>query len=256
MTTHVKFLGKPKFKGAILFTGLPGIGLVGKICVDYMLKQFKAEKIAEIHSDFFPPSVQTENGLVELIKDELHHVRAQGKDYIFLSGPVQPALDPKSGSMQEHFEFSAAIINSLKDKGLVEICTLAGINVGERRMHFEPRVVVAATGKKKLEEWKKLGAISDKPIGLISGVAGLLLGLGKEDGIDGSCLMGETNARLVYGDPGAAKKLVEILVKRFGFKIDMTKMDNEAKEIEKAFADLSKQFEDREEGPANLTYVR
>src|SRR3989344_8558762 len=109
MTTHVKFLGKPKFKGAILFTGLPGIGLVGKICVDYMLKQFKAEKIAEIHSDFFPPSVQTENGLVELIKDELHHFRFEGKDYIFLSGPVQPALDPKFGSMQEHFEFSAAI---------------------------------------------------------------------------------------------------------------------------------------------------
>ena len=82
------------------------------------------------------------------------------------------------------------------------------------------------------------------------------MGLGKEEGIEGSCLMGETNARLVYGDPGAAKKLVEILVKRFGFRVDMERMDNEAKEIEKAFADLSKQFEEHDEGPANLTYVR
>ncbi len=256
MTTRVKFISKPKFKDAILFTGLPGIGLVGKICVDYMLKQFKAEKVAEIHSDFFPPSVQTENGLVEMIKDELHHFRFQGKDYIFLSGPVQPALDARFSSMQEHFEFSGTIINSLRANGLSEICTLAGINVGERRMHFEPRVVVAATGKKKLEEWKKLGAISDKPIGLISGIAGLLLGMGKEEGIEGACLMGETNARLVYGDPGAAKKLVEILIKKYGFKIDMAKMENESKEIEKAFADLSKQFEEHEDSPANLTYVR
>ncbi|HIH10441.1 MAG TPA: hypothetical protein HA254_07295 [Candidatus Diapherotrites archaeon] len=256
MATTIKFTKSKKFNEAVLFTGLPGIGLVGKICVDYMLKQFKAEKIAEIYSDFFPPSVQTENGLVELIKDELHYFSADGKDYIFLSGPVQPALDSRAGSMQEHFEFSGAIINSLKPLGLVEVCTLAGINVGDRRMHFEPRVVVASTGKKKLEEWKKLGAISDRPVGLISGVAGLLLGLGKEQGIEGSCLMGETNSRLVYGDPGAAQKVVELLIKRFGFKIDMTKMEQEAKEIEKAFADLSKQFEDPDDKPSNLSYVR
>ena len=46
--TEVKFLKKKKCKNAVMFSGLPGIGLVGKIAVDYMLKQFKAEKIAEI----------------------------------------------------------------------------------------------------------------------------------------------------------------------------------------------------------------
>ncbi len=256
MATRVHFLKKTKFKGAVLFTGLPGIGLVGKICVDYMLKQFNAQKVAEIHSDFFPPSVQTENGLVTMIKDEIHHYAFQGRDYLFLSGPVQPALDLKYASMEEHFEFSGAIINSLKGLGLSEVCTLAGLNVGEKRMLSEPRVVVAATTKKKLEEWKKLGAISDKPVGLISGVAGLLLGMGKEEGIEGACLMGETNARLVYGDPGAAKTVIELLIRKYGFKLDMAKLENEAKEIEKAFANLSKQFEEHEESPSNLTYVR
>lgn len=257
MVTQIKFMKKARYKNAVLFTGLPGIGLVGKICVDYMLRQFKAEKVAEIQADFFPPSVQTENGLVELIKDEIYHYRFKGKDYLFLSGPVQPALDSKFGSTVEHFEFSGALISALKDRGLAEICTLAGINVGERRMHFEPRVVVASTSKKKLEEWKSLGAISDKPIGLISGVAGLLLGLGKEEGIEGSCLMGETNARLVYGDPGAAKKVLELLMQRYGFKIDMARMEHEAKEIEKAFANLTKQFDENEDShPSNLSYVR
>lgn len=256
MVTRVKFLKKLKLKNGVLFTGLPGIGLVGKICADYLLRQFKAEKVAEIHSDFFPPSVQTENGLVGLIKDEIFHYRFAGKDYLFLAGPVQPALDSRGGSMQEHFEFANAIIGSLKETGLVEVCTLAGINIGEKRMLSEPRVVVAATSKKRLDEWRKLGAVTDKPIGLISGVAGLLLGFGKEAGIEGSCLMGETNARLVYGDPGAAKKVIEMLIQKYGFKVDMTKMENEAKEIEKAFSELSKQFEEHEESPSNLSYVR
>src|SRR3989338_7083955 len=245
MATRIQFSKKLKLKNAVLFTGLPGIGLVGKIAVDYLLRQFKAEKVAQIHSDFFPPSVQTENGLLDLIKDELYYFSYEGADYLFLSGPVQPALDSKYGSMQEHFEFAGTIVGTLKEIGLVEICTLAGINIGEARMHSEPRVIVAATNKKKLEEWKKAGAFSDKPVGLISGVAGLLLGLGKEQGIDGACLMGETNARLIYGDPGASKKVIELLMKKYGFKVDMAKMDSEAREIEKSFAELSKQFEDQ-----------
>ncbi len=255
MATTIKFSGSKRFKDAVLLTGLPGIGLVGKIAVDYMIRQLKPEKIAEIHSDFFPPSVQTTNGIVELIKDELHHISMDGQDFVFLSGPVQPALDGR-GPMDEHFEFSREIIRSLKGRGVVELCTLAGINVGEKRMVAEPGVVVACTGKKKLDEWKKLGAISERPVGLISGVAGLLLGLGKEEGLDGTCLMGETNARLVYGDPGAAKSVVELLIKKYGFSIEMKEMEKESKEIEKAFAQLSKQIDEPEDHPAHLTYVR
>src|SRR3989344_9330212 len=169
--TKVRFLKQNKFNDAVLFTGLPGIGLVGKITVDYLLKQFKAEKIAEVTADFFPPSVQTSSGIIELIKDEIYYYEFEGKDYLFLSGPVQPPLDTRSSSMEEHFEFSRAIIDSLKARGLGEVCTLAGINIGERRMQAEPRVIVASTSKKKLEEWKKLGAVNDRPVGLISGVA-------------------------------------------------------------------------------------
>jgi len=256
MPTKVVFLEKKKFKDAVLFTGLPGIGLVGKICVDYLLRQFKAKKVAEITSDSFPPSVQTNSGIASMIKDEIYHYSFKGKDYLFLAGPVQPALDSKSGSMREHFEFSEAIVSSLKGRGVSEICTLAGINVGEMRMHSEPRVVVACTSKKKLDEWKKIGAVNDRPVGLISGVAGLLIGVGKENGFEGSCLMGETNARLIYGDPGAAKKVIELLIKEYGFSVNMDRMEKDSKEIEKAFSDLAKQFEDAEEKPTGLTYVR
>ncbi|MFH1256075.1 MAG: PAC2 family protein [Candidatus Diapherotrites archaeon] len=258
MGTKVRFFKEVKFSHAVLFTGLPGIGLVGKIAVDYLLKQLKAKKVAEIWSDSFPPSVHTQSGLLDLIKDEIYHVHHEGKDFLFLAGPVQPSLDVRMGSMSEHYEFAEAIVNAIAEKGVSEIYTLAGINVGEKRMVLEPKVIVAASSDKNLKEWKALGAVSDKPEGLISGAAGLILGVAKEKGLEGACLMGETNARLIYGDHGAAKKLIELLIQRYGFKVDMSKIKKESQAIEKAFTQLSKQFEEPEppKPDSTLSYVR
>lgn len=257
MATQIRFLREVKAKEAVLFTGLPGIGLVGKIVVDYLLKQLKAEKVAEITSDSFPPSVHTRNSLIEMIKDEIYYLSTGKQDFFFLAGPVQPSLDMRSGSAAEHYEFARALVSALKGRGITYICTLAGINVGEKRMFEEPKVVVAGTSKKAVEEWKALGAVADKPEGLISGAAGLILGIAETEGIEGVCLMGETNAKLVYGDHGAAKKLLELLIKRFGFKPDMSKIEKEAQEIEKAFKELEKQFQEPEETPpSGLSYVR
>src|SRR3989338_9890928 len=257
MPTRIKMIKPIRMKNAVLFTGLPGIGLVGKIAVDYLLKQFSAEKVAEIISDSFPPSVHTKEGLVELIKDEIYHYKFKDRDFLFLAGPVQPSLDMRSVSMAEHYEFAETIISELKKLGLTEIYTLAGINIGEKRMVTEPNVIVAATDEKILDEWKKIGAIYDKPEGLISGAAGLVLGIGKEEGLKGACLMGETNARLVYGDHGAAKKVIELLIKRFGFKVDMSKIEKEASEIENAFTQMVKQLEENDYKPeGGLSYVR
>jgi uncharacterized protein (TIGR00162 family) len=258
MVTKVKFLKKKKFRNGVLFTGLPGIGLVGKICVDYMLKQMKAEKVAEITSDSFPPSVHTSEGIMELIKDEIYSVSQSGRDYIFLAGPVQPSLDLRGGSTGEHFEFATAIVDALKERGLKEVCALAGINIGERRMTSTPRVVAAATSKRLLSSWSKLGAIVDKPEGLITGAAGLIPVFASDKGIESACLMGETNAKLIYGDHGAAKKVLELIIKRFKLKIKMTGIEQEAKDIEKAFSELSKQLSEQPsaEPAEKLSYVR
>ncbi|MEW6294866.1 MAG: PAC2 family protein [Candidatus Diapherotrites archaeon] len=260
MATKINLVKKIKVKDAVMFTGLPGIGLVGKIAVDYMLKQFKAEKIAEIYSDSFPPSIHTRNSLIELIKDELYHYKFQGKDYLFLAGPVQPSLDIRFGSAQEHYEFAEAIVREAKKLGVKEIYTLAGINVGEKRMNAQPKIVIAATNKKIIQEFKKLNATEGQEEGLISGAAGLIIGIAAEEGIHGACLMGETNARLIYGDHGSAQKLIELLVKKFKFKVNMDEIGKESKNIEQAFQQLSKQLEEEQQEQlppdSSLSYVR
>ncbi|MEM4662958.1 MAG: PAC2 family protein [Candidatus Diapherotrites archaeon] len=261
MNTKVEFVWKKrKLNDAIMFTGLPGIGLVGKIAADYALKQLKAEKIANIYSDSFPPSVYISNGIIDLIKDELYLYNFKNRDFLFLVGPVQPALDPRMSSLQDHYEFAETIVKTAKELGVKEIYTLAGINIGDARINHEPRVVVAATDKKILEEFKKLGAKTGMNNGLISGAAGLILGIAAKHEIKGACLMGETSSKLIYGDHGAAEKVLQLLIKRYGFKIDMKKIAKEAKNIDNAFKQIMNELSAKASGETskeeNPSYVR
>jgi proteasome assembly chaperone (PAC2) family protein len=202
--------------------------------------------------------VHTKNSKIFLIKNEIFHLSYKGKDFVFLAGPVQPALDMKVGSAQEHYEFAETLVNFFKASGVTEIVTLAGLNVGDKRINEKPGVVVAASDDSLLTEWKKIGAKEDKKEGLISGAAGLIVGLGQLHGVKGACLMGETNAQLIYGDQGSAKSVVDLICKKFGFKVNMKSIEKDSKQIEKAFKDLTQQLDASEEEKPdnNLSYVR
>lgn len=258
MPTKLLVIKKVPLKNAALIVGLPGIGLVGKISVDYLMKELKPQKIADVLSDSFPPSVHTKNSKIFLIKNEIFHLNYKGRDFVFLAGPVQPALDMKLGSAQEHYEFAETLVNFFKSIGVTEIVTLAGVNVGDKRINEKPGVVVASSDDTLLDDWKKAGAKEDKKEGLISGAAGLIVGLGALHGVKGVCLMGETNAQLIYGDQGSAKSVVTLIAKKFGFKVDMKSLEKDSKQIEKAFKDLTQQLEvgEEEKPDNNLTYVR
>jgi uncharacterized protein (TIGR00162 family) len=259
MPTKILVLKKLQLKDAVLIVGLPGIGLVGKIAVDYLLKQFKTEKVAEVLSDSFPPSVHTKDSKVFLIKDEIFHFNFKGRDFVFLSGPVQPTLDFKVGSSHEHYEFSETLVSFFKNIGVTEMVTLAGLNVGENRLNKKPEVIVAGSSDEVISAWKKVGAKEDKKEGLISGAAGLFVGIGMLHGIRGACLMGETNPQLIYGDHGSAKQVIETISKKFGFKVKMSTIEKDAKQIEKAFKELATHLEPQLEEDklgGNLTYVR
>ncbi len=260
MPTRIKLLRKPELNEAVLITGLPGIGLVGKLAVDYLLKQFKPEKIAEVYSDSFPPSVHTEKGIIQMIRDELYLYEYKKKSYLFLAGPVQPSLDIRMASPSDHYEFAEKLALLMKELKVKKIYTLAGINIGDERLEREPKIIAAATSKEFLKELTKAGAKTDKQAGLISGAAGLLPGIAFQLGLEAACVMGETNAKLVYGDHGAAKIVLEYLVNLFGFKVDMRNIKKESANIEDAFAQLNKQLEEAKEADQEcedpLSYVR
>ena len=48
MVWKVKKLSNPRLKKPILVSGLPGVGNVGKIALDFMVDKLKAKKFMEI----------------------------------------------------------------------------------------------------------------------------------------------------------------------------------------------------------------
>ena len=48
---------KPARGCALAVAGLPGVGHVGKLVVDHLVRTLKAKKIAEITSTLFPPQM-------------------------------------------------------------------------------------------------------------------------------------------------------------------------------------------------------
>lgn len=259
MATQVFITEKPPVKNGLVFVGLPGIGLVGKIVVDYLVKELKPKRVADILSDSFPPAVMTKHGLVELFKDHIYYLNHKGRPIYLVAGPVIPNWDQNQANVPDQHDFSRTLVAAFKELNITEICTIAGLNIGEERMKITPHVIVSATDKTTLESWRKAGAkVETEGEGTIWGHAGLLLGIGKMQGIPGACLMGETSARLVYGDPGASKAVLDLLITKFKFKLKMTKMDAESKEIEKAFQKLqdTMQNEESPDPKMNLPYVR
>ena len=55
MNVEIKILKKFALKEFVLVSGLPGISYIGKLSVDYLIQQLKAELVGEDYSKYFPP---------------------------------------------------------------------------------------------------------------------------------------------------------------------------------------------------------
>lgn len=220
---------QPKLNKPILIEGLPGIGNVGKIVVDFIIEELKAKKLMEFSSYTFPHSVfVNEKNLVELPKIEMFYKKNEkGSDFLFLAGDVQPTEEVPS------YEFSQMIIDIVKEYRGKEIITIGGIGLSE--IPEVPKIYATANDKEFLKKFKKDTSLSNNLYGLVGpiiGVTGLLVGLSKKHGIPAICLLSETFGHPMYLGIKGAREILKILNKKFNLKLDLKKLDKEIKEIE------------------------
>ncbi|HLC98381.1 MAG TPA: PAC2 family protein [Candidatus Nanoarchaeia archaeon] len=235
MTLRIKkFLQKmPHLQNPILIEGLPGIGNVGKVAVDFMVDRLNAKKIMEIYSHSFPHSVfVNEDNLVELPTVELFYKKRKGKrDLIFLAGDIQP-LDEESS-----YEFSHKVLDILKELNGSELITLGGIGLPD--IPEKPRVYCTGTSKKMIEKYRKGEKISKNLFGVVGpivGVTGLLIGLAKEKNINGVCLLAETYGHPLYLGVKGSKEVLKILNKKLSLDLDVQSISKEIEDIEEELA--------------------
>lgn len=221
-------LGKlPKLHNPVLVEGLPGIGNVGKVAVDFLIDEVKATKLYEITSYTFPHSVfVNEDNLVELPVVEVFYKKHKAKDLILLGGDVQPVDEVSS------YEFSEKILDLAQKFQVKEVITLGGIGLAD--IPKKPRVYCTGNSKKIIERYKN-DMVSNKLYGVVGpivGVSGLLLGLASKRNIEAISFLAETYGHPMYLGIKGAKEILKILNRQLGLKIDVDKLDKEIKDIE------------------------
>ncbi len=228
--TEIIYSEKPKLNNPILIEGLPGVGNIGRVAAGYLVEELKAKKFATLNSEWFFPFVMLQdNYLVHLPVNEFYYYKAKRKDerdLILLTGDCQ-SLAP-----QGHYIVSEKILEVAEAFGCKEIITIGGLATGE--IEEKPRVVGAVSDKKLLETYKNLGIDfnAGEKVGYIVGAAGLLVGLGKQRGMEGLCLLGETSGFPIVTDPKSAEIVLNTLVKILSMKLDMGKLEDRVKEME------------------------
>lgn len=218
--TSEKFSKPLKLRNPVLVEGLPGIGNVGKIAIDYIIDNVKPTLIYQVYSHNFPHSVfLTEDNTIELPSVKIYRYAGKERDILLLGGDVQP-LDEVSS-----YEFCEQILNFAEKVGCKEIITLGGI--GMPSPIKDPKIFGAVTSSVAMKKYKKFKNIDfeiNQKIDAIVGATGLLLGLANLRGIEGVSLLAETHAHQTHLGFNEAKHLVENLNHMLNLNVDVTEL--------------------------------
>ncbi|MFP3909383.1 MAG: proteasome assembly chaperone family protein [Halobacteriota archaeon] len=235
---YVKDPEEFELQSPVLIEGLPGIGHVGKLVADHLVKELGAEKAVEICSHYFPPQVMVEeDGTIRMPMNEVYVIKSDSDapDLVILVGDFQ------SVSSEGHFELVNAYLEIAKKFNVSRIYTLGGYGLG--RLVEEPYVLGAANSKELIEELSTYGVRFDKgePGGGIIGASGLLLGVAQMENIESACLMGVTSGYMV--DPKSAKAVLDVLMKTLNMEVSMEALEERAKEMEKVVSQIKEMHE-------------
>lgn len=218
----------------ILIEGLPGIGNVGKIAVDFMVDELKAEKIYSFFSYSFPHTVfVNENNLVELPTIDLYYKRLKGRDLLFLAGDVQP-IDEKGS-----YEFTDKILEMAQQFNLQEVITLGGI--GLKSIPKQPKIYCTANSKKIIQKYKKGVVLNEKLYGVVGpivGISGIMLGLAKRRNIQAISFLAETYGHPMHIGLKGSREIINLLNKKLNLGINLNKLDKDILELEKESFEL------------------
>lgn len=262
--TKVNIIEKPKLRNPLLIEGLPGVGNIGRVAISYMIKELNAKRFADLYSEHFFPFVMLQDKyMVHLLKNEFYYYKAKKageRDIIFLVGDCQ-SLSPHG-----HYEVVEAILDFARQLGVKEVFTVGGLATGELDRKME--VLGAATGETIKKKYSSFGINfnAGEKVGYIVGAAGLMLGLGKERGVEGLCILGETAGFPIVTDPKAAESVLNVLMKILKVKINMERLESSVKEMEgfirkveslqkKALEDIQKHERAPVEGKEQLRYI-
>lgn len=198
---------------AVLIQGLPGMGLIGKIAANFLIKHYNGQEIARIYSSFFPPVVQidSETSLGRLSRMEIHALTETTPNMLILTGDAQP--------------HDIGIIQVLSDvlDYAIEHNVETVICLGGLRVHEEGPEVAAFGYNKATLDWLETFEITPLRGGEVTGAVGVLSALAAERNLTSFGLLGKLT--LAGTDPLASKNLLDRIARLYSLKFNLDDLD-------------------------------
>jgi uncharacterized protein (TIGR00162 family) len=235
--TYIKEFTQIELNNPILIEGLPGLGLVGKIAIRYLIKKLSAKKFAHLYSPHFPYFVLVnKKGSVRLLRGAFYFWKNNNgsNDLILFTG------DSQSQTIEGQYEITDCMLDFSQKHNVKTIITIGGYRMEAKD---KPSVFAAATEQELLKIALDAGAVVSSSGSPIVGTAGLILGLARFKKISALCLLGETRGYLP--DPLAARSVLEVLKTAFNFDVDLAGLNEEIAKAETMVTRLQKIEEKR-----------
>lgn len=239
-TLHGKI---PKLNNPILIEGLPGIGNVGKVVIDFLIDDLKAKRLYDVFSYSFPHTVfVNEDNLVELPTIEVYYKQFNNKkkrDLLLISGDIQP-IDEESSYL-----FCEQILDMFEKFKGKEIVTIGGIGLQDAPK--TPKVYCTGNSHELVKKYVSGTKANDNIYGVVGpiiGVSGLLVGLAEKRKMKAVALLAETIGHPMYLGVNGAREVLKILKTKLDVKINLKELDKEIKGLEKEMIKTTKELAD------------
>lgn len=233
MDTWIRYIEKPSVKGPIAVAASKGLRSIGKIAIEYLIKELKPKPIADLYSYHLPLIHQTRPSYIahpELPGEAGVKLRGGRVEIprvrFYLSKPERMLLTRGyHANFKGQYEVADKVLEFYEELGVRRVIVLAGYG-GKA-----DEVCCAATSLSIIEEMKKYGVETGYE-GPFFGFSGLILGLAKLRNMEALCLFGKTTPKPEnpeYPDRAAAKAVLSKLSIILNLSIDLSKLERRMK---------------------------
>ncbi len=226
----------------------PGMGYLAKISADYLRRRLEAEKFIEIR--YHQNVIVYKDSLVELPSIRHRFFAVPDRDLIICVGDTQPSTSEAAIALAEQ------IIDIAEKYHVKMIYTMAAY---PNDYIDTPKVYGVYTDEKLKELLDAYGVEFLEGEGAVNGLNGILIGVAKNRGIDGVCLMGEikyANVPQHLSSKAVLDKLSAILE----LDVDTTQLVKRAEKIDASIRKSLGEYEDFEENEKKdeqkIRYIR
>jgi proteasome assembly chaperone (PAC2) family protein len=247
----VKIFKRPKLKNPYLIVAWPGMGEVAFKAANYLIERLCAEAFAEIPSEefFYLTGSFIHEGtlsLPQLPYSKFYYWKNKGgkNDIIIFISSAQPDL----AKAQDYSERIIRVAKSFKVETIVSFASMP-----QPIDHTQvPQVWFAATSQDLKESLKKynLSLLSESQI---SGMNGLFLGVAKNTGFKGFCLLGEIPFYTIQlENPRASQAVLEALGRIINIKIDLSGLIEQGRAVEGEINKFLEYLKSGSQGPSPI----